>query len=79
VLIAPTPDNQAPRFLTEGELKNLTEDPQGSYGVTEFLSGVPENPDPNYWGEGKALLMRVRFATLEPIETVTKYEVRLEG
>lgn len=77
VLIAPTPDNQGPRFLTEGELKELTEDPQGNYGVTTFLEGVPDNPDPNYWGEGTALLMRVRFAKLEPVEQVTKYEVRL--
>lgn len=77
VLLAPSPDSQAPIFLTEKQLKELTEDPEGSFGVTEFLPGVPENPDPNYWGEGKGLLMRVRFATLEPVEQVTRYEVRL--
>jgi hypothetical protein len=38
---------------------------------------VPENHDPNYWGEGTAMLMKVRLATMVPIEQITKYEVRL--
>ena len=77
VLMAPTPDNQAPIFLTEGDLKDLMADPAESYGVQNFLEAPPADPDPNTWGEGNALLMRVKFATLEPVKTVTEYEVRL--
>lgn len=77
VLINPSPDYEAPRFLTNAELKDLTDNPAESYGIQTFLTAIPDNPDPAYWGEGQAMLLKVRIATLEAVETVTKYEVRL--
>ena len=77
VLIVSSSDSEGPVFLNNGQLKDLCDDPQGSYGVQTWLDGVPPDADPNVWGEGTALLMRVRFATLEAVETITRYEVQL--
>lgn len=54
------------RFLTPQNLRDLLDDPVGTYGITEFGDAVPANPDHNYWPDGFGLLLRVEIVQPVP-------------
>ena len=48
------------KFLDDVELEALLASPNDYTGIEEFLSGVPEQKDPNYWDERSGLLLEVK-------------------
>lgn len=73
LLIQPDEDGNPLRWITQEQvqdIKQLMED----YGISNWLYDDPIT-DPNYWGEGNAMLLSVNVLKIIPVETVTKYEI----
>ena len=48
------------------------------YGIEKFITSLPERNDPNYWGEGVAMLLQVEICKVKPVKVVEKYEIEDE-
>lgn len=71
LLIQSDEDGNPIRWLAAEELQDvgqLMED----YGVQEWVSDMS---DPNYWGEGKAMLIKYEIANPKPVKVIDKWEL----
>jgi hypothetical protein len=61
-------DGRHLRIKSETELKEVLDNPEEWSGITEFKDAawLVENPDPNYWPEGVAVLLSVRVIVPVP-------------
>lgn len=46
-----------------------------NYSISRFMDDVPEEPNPNYWTDGEALLLEVRVLKVRPKEVVTSWAI----
>lgn len=76
ILLQPDEDGNPVTWVETPELediKHFMED----YGITEFITDFPDGEkDPNYWGEGQAMLLSVNVKRVVPVEVATKFEIQ---
>lgn len=76
-LIQPDEDGQVVRFVTEAELREDLDEQQHYRpdARSNFLAEVPDQTDPQYWGERDVLVIRYEVIVPKPVETVTEWEL----
>lgn len=60
LLIQPNEDGNPMIFLNEERLQDLLNEPE-EYSVKCFLEQIPDNNNPQYWGEGNVLLLKIEI------------------
>jgi hypothetical protein len=68
LLIQPNEDGNPNTFLYGEKLQEFLDDPYETYGVDKFgnLAFLGANPDPNYWKDGTAVLLKVDAVVPKP-------------
>jgi len=74
MLIHPDEDGNIVSWIESEELKDIKQFME-DYGIEKFLDGFAVKTDPQYWGEGKAMLLEYEIKKVKPIVVVEKYEI----
>jgi hypothetical protein len=75
LLLKPDEDGRPVSLLSEADLAELLNDPTETYGVRKFetIDFLQDNPDPNYWPDGIAVLLRAEVVLPQPV--VSQWEI----
>ncbi len=76
ILLHPDEDSNIVTWIGESELKDIIGFKE-DYGVERFIDSFPDgNSDPQYWGDGDAMLLEVTIKKVVPVKVVEKYEIK---
>jgi hypothetical protein len=71
ILIQPDEDGNPITWLSDEETRDITKLME-DYEIQEWVSDMS---DPNYWGDGKAMLLKVKVANPKPVKVIDKWEL----
>lgn len=77
LLLIPDEDGNPIRLLGDEEIKDISQLKE-EFGIKEFLDDWPETIDPNYWGDGVAMLLKVKVLKVKPKKVVEKWTIEDE-
>jgi hypothetical protein len=74
ILVHPDEDGNTTTFIESSEVEDIKMFME-NYGIDELLDKIPDNKDPQYWEEGKAMLLEIEIKKIKPVKIVEKYEI----
>lgn len=73
LLLQGNEDGNPTRWLTQEQLDEILEDPEG-WDVSKFLDLTAKELNPQYWVHGEAMLLKVEVVIPQP--TVVAYRIK---